>query len=209
MGSTDAGAAATGTGGSKPTVYIYSRANLHNSPIAHLPGQKTASVAVKFSPIFYELRDVGVATEAKTIIVDEKSGEDVQVSLGSSSSSSSSATAIVPTPPASTSTSPRKPTSLSASQSTHLAGSPSPALPPVPTSPAPPPSVFALPYRMFFAVATQDAVLLYDTQQAGPIAIFVGLHYAGFTDLAWCVGHLSSRSFRFRSDHLCLHLQVP
>jgi chromatin assembly factor 1 subunit B len=46
-------------------------------------------------------------------------------------------------------------------------------------------SVFALPYRLLYAVACQDAVLLYDTQQAGPIAIFKGLHYAGFTDIAW------------------------
>jgi chromatin assembly factor 1 subunit B len=46
-------------------------------------------------------------------------------------------------------------------------------------------SVFALPYRLIYAVACQDSVLLYDTQQAGPIAIFRGLHYAGFTDIAW------------------------
>jgi chromatin assembly factor 1 subunit B len=46
-------------------------------------------------------------------------------------------------------------------------------------------SVFALPYRLLYAVACQDAVLLYDTQQAGPVAIFRGLHYAGFTDIAW------------------------
>ena len=46
-------------------------------------------------------------------------------------------------------------------------------------------SVFALPYRLMYAVACQDAVLLYDTQQAGPVAIFKGLHYAGFTDVAW------------------------
>jgi chromatin assembly factor 1 subunit B len=46
-------------------------------------------------------------------------------------------------------------------------------------------SVFALPYRLIFAVACQDSVLLYDTQQSGPIAIFRGLHYAGFTDIAW------------------------
>ena len=182
-------------GASKPTVYIYSRANLHNSPIAHLPGQKTASVAVKFSPIFYELRNVagdsGAAAEVKTIVVDEKSGEDIKVSLGRATGAGPSA----PTPPASTLGSPSKPraTSVSAPHPTHLAApslsatssaGPSSLAPSVSPSPAPA-SVFALPYRMFFAVATQDAVLLYDTQQTGPIAVFVGLHYAGFTDLAW------------------------
>ncbi|KAL7418057.1 WD40-repeat-containing domain protein [Mrakia frigida] len=191
----------TGGGASKPTVYIYSRANLHGSPVAHLPGQKTASVAVKFSPIFYELRNVGTPVEpVKTIVVDEKSEGETKVWLGSSSSSSSTPVAstsasVVPTPPTSSSTSPRKPSTFSAPQPTHLAPSflgspsvvPSSSTSPGPgsLSPAPSQSVFALPYRMFFAVATQDAVLLYDTQQTGPIAIFVGLHYAGFTDLAW------------------------
>lgn len=45
--------------------------------------------------------------------------------------------------------------------------------------------IFALPYRLMFAVAAQDSVLLYDTQQSGPIAIFKGLHYSSFTDVAW------------------------
>jgi chromatin assembly factor 1 subunit B len=45
--------------------------------------------------------------------------------------------------------------------------------------------IFALPYRLMFAVAAQDSVLLYDTQQSGPIAIFKGLHYSAFTDVAW------------------------
>jgi chromatin assembly factor 1 subunit B len=59
--------------------------------------------------------------------------------------------------------------------------------PPVPQADKEKPlaSVFALPYRLFYAVACQDAVFLYDTQQAGPVAIFRGLHYAGFTDIAW------------------------
>ncbi|KAG8679679.1 hypothetical protein FRC08_016808 [Ceratobasidium sp. 394] len=46
-------------------------------------------------------------------------------------------------------------------------------------------SVFALPYRMLFAVATQDTVMIYDTQQAGPICMFTNLHYSSFTDMAW------------------------
>jgi chromatin assembly factor 1 subunit B len=59
--------------------------------------------------------------------------------------------------------------------------------PPVPTqhTAAPSASMFALPYRLMYAVAAQDSVLLYDTQQAGPIAIFKGLHYSAFTDVAW------------------------
>ncbi|KAF4603309.1 hypothetical protein EYR38_003722 [Pleurotus pulmonarius] len=46
-------------------------------------------------------------------------------------------------------------------------------------------SVFALPYRMLFAVATMDSVAIYDTQQAGPICLLTKLHYDEFTDLSW------------------------
>lgn len=46
-------------------------------------------------------------------------------------------------------------------------------------------SEFSLPYRMVFAVATQDAVYIYDTQQCTPIFILTNLHCATFTDLSW------------------------
>jgi len=48
-----------------------------------------------------------------------------------------------------------------------------------------PKAVFSLPYRMVYAVATQDSVLLYDTQQHTPICIVSNLHCATFTDLTW------------------------
>ena len=44
---------------------------------------------------------------------------------------------------------------------------------------------FKLPYRVVFAVATGDAVMIYDTQQLTPLAVLSNLHYATFTDLAW------------------------
>lgn len=48
-----------------------------------------------------------------------------------------------------------------------------------------PPAVFSLPYRMVYAIATQDSVLIYDTQQHAPLCIVSNLHYANFTDLTW------------------------
>ncbi|ANB14296.1 Cac2p [Sugiyamaella lignohabitans] len=45
--------------------------------------------------------------------------------------------------------------------------------------------VFNLKYRVVYAVATQDAVIVYDTQQKHPLCIASNLHYATFTDLAW------------------------
>ncbi|KAJ9097413.1 hypothetical protein QFC19_006783 [Naganishia cerealis] len=132
--------------GSKSTVYIYSRANFARPPIAHLPGHKSTTVAVRFSPIFYDLRPLtdGAPAPPKKIILDKKNPMPIHVSIE------------MPPPPV-----------------------------PTPQTASTPASMFALPYRLMYAVAAQDSVLLYDTQQAGPIAIFKGLHYSAFTDISW------------------------
>lgn len=137
----------------RPTVYIYSRGNLARAPIAHLPGHKTASVAIRFSPIFYDLRAHASTAEAKQITLDREEKGPIHVSL----------TMPPPPPP------PKEKDEKDKEKEKDK----------------PLGSVFALPYRLIFAVACQDSVLLYDTQQSGPIAIFRGLHYAGFTDIAW------------------------
>jgi chromatin assembly factor 1 subunit B len=56
-----------------------------------------------------------------------------------------------------------------------------------PTSQPPPgpPLAFGLPYRMVYAVATSDAVYVYDTQQQKPLCVVSNLHFATFTDLTW------------------------
>lgn len=46
-------------------------------------------------------------------------------------------------------------------------------------------SAFYLPYKMIFAIATQDSVLVYDTQHVKPFALVANVHYATITDLAW------------------------
>lgn len=139
--------------GGKPTVYIYNRANLTRGPVAHLPGHKTASVAIRFSPVFYELRAGSAPSEPKQITLDRNQSQPVQVSLS-----------MGPPPP------PNKEKDGAGAGPEEKKGLS---------------SVFALPYRLIYAVACQDSVMLYDTQQSGPIAIFKGLHYAGFTDVAW------------------------
>lgn len=140
----------------KPTVYIYTRANLGRQPVAHLPGHKTSSVAIKFNPIFYDLRSATTAVEPKHVTLDKSDQQPIHVSLS------------MPPPPV-----PHK----------EKEGTPIAAAPVAEKGSLD--SVFALPYRLVYAVACQDSVLLYDTQQAGPIAIFRGLHYAGFNDIAW------------------------
>ncbi|KAH9944928.1 WD40 repeat-like protein [Amylocystis lapponica] len=208
-----------GNQGSTSSVYIYSRANFARPPIARLPGHKKASVAVKFSPILYELRPFVTAAdvaEPATVVLERGSEESVRVDIGVSpasvaahsipspespmkvplstpTSSSSSASIVAP--------SPRIAIPSSSQPSSQSMMMPSPALsatdslrPPTPAAskpgtPAPTPTVtasmFALPYRMLYAVATMDTVTIYDTQQAGPVCLLTKLHYDEFTDMSW------------------------
>ena len=76
-------------------------------PVLYLPG-KEISIAVRFSPIKYELRPV-LRNDKNVAVEDEKPWTKYQ-------------------------------------------------------------TIFALPYRMIYAVATQNTVIFYDTQQAEPFA---------------------------------------
>ncbi|KAI6165281.1 WD40-repeat-containing domain protein [Pisolithus thermaeus] len=162
---------------SASSVFIYSRANFARPPIAQLPGHKKASVAVRFSPILYELRS-GVngsegTGEAKTINVErEKEGK----------------TAINISGKGSDALPPRADDCLSAVPAGALPDAPS--QPPKALATAAPAvqsagSVFALPYRMLYAVLTMDTIAIHDTQQSGPICLLTKLHYDEFTDITW------------------------
>lgn len=148
------------------TVYIYTRAGFNKPPIAHLPGHKKPSVAVRCSPIYYTLRQGSRATNHITL--DTSSGEDNFSALPDPvvSSSITSHPSMEPPP---TSSEQSRPQAL---KNEHEA----------PTN-----STFALPYRLVYAVATQDAVLVYDTQQQTPLCVVTNLHFATFTDLSWYV----------------------
>lgn len=47
------------------------------------------------------------------------------------------------------------------------------------------PELVALPYRLVFAVATEDSVLLYDTQQPFPFGYVSNIHYHTLSDVSW------------------------
>jgi chromatin assembly factor 1 subunit B len=162
-------------------VYIYTRGGLNKPPVAYLPGHRKPSIAVKCSPIYYQMRTSTV--ETKEITIDTRTEEDL---------------APLPDPVLPT----KAPTSNSAMEPPPLTSAPSPApsstttASPRPradsesisTAPLPPPGpvpAFGLPYRIVYAVATQDAVHLYDTQQQTPLCVVSNLHYATFTDLTW------------------------
>ncbi|XP_030643382.1 chromatin assembly factor 1 subunit B [Chanos chanos] len=50
---------------------------------------------------------------------------------------------------------------------------------------APKSNLFQLPYRLVFAVASEDSVFLYDTQQSLPFGYVSNIHYHTLSDLSW------------------------
>ena len=162
------------------TVYIYTRAGLNKPPVAYLPGHKKPSLAVKCSPIYYTLRHNIVPTTQ--ITVDTSSAEEAIPALPEP--------ALTRNFPTSSSSMDPPPFTSMPSSSQNLAA-PSPRQQEIDQSSSPsavpngPPSAFNLPYRIVYAVATQDAVYVYDTQQQKPLCIVSNLHFATFTDLSW------------------------
>ena len=158
------------------TVYIYTRAGLNKPPIAHLPGHKKPSIAVRCSPIYYTLRSAPKATT--NITIDTSSPEDGIPALPDP---------MIPSKPPATQSAmdPPPPTTLpSPLEGVRPTSSPMSTEKEQSTA-ACPPSAFSLPYRIVYAVATQDSVLVYDTQQQTPLIVVSNLHYATFTDLTW------------------------
>ncbi|KAL8965031.1 MAG: hypothetical protein Q9183_004070, partial [Haloplaca sp. 2 TL-2023] len=157
------------------TVYIYTRAGLNRPPIAHLPGHKKPSIAVRCSPVFYTLRQSPRPTTQITI--DTTSADEPIAALPDPivpSKSLTNPSAMEP-PPSS------NPTMPSPNELARPTSSPKPgdgeAVAPTPA--------FALAYRVVYAVATHDAIFVYDTQQQTPIVVVSNLHYAMFTDVTW------------------------
>ncbi|KAI9725457.1 MAG: hypothetical protein M1828_003128 [Chrysothrix sp. TS-e1954] len=173
------------------TVYIYGRAGLNKPPMAHLPGHKKPSIAVRCSPIYYNLR-LPAPTKQISIDTSTKDGDITPLpEPAMPAKRTQSVSSMDPPPIAGT---------LSPSPSTRAA---SPKIPDrdQSTPPAGPPPAFALPYRIVYAVATQDAVYIYDTQQSTPLCVVSNLHFATFTDVTWSMdGHTLLMS---SSDGFC------
>ncbi|CZT13011.1 related to chromatin assembly complex, subunit p60 [Rhynchosporium agropyri] len=150
------------------TVYIYTRGGINKPPIAHLPGHKKPSVVVKCSPVYYTARKTSPPT--KHITIDTSSEENMPALPDPAVQSVMEPPPLLPQIDSSGPTSSPKPKELEVD--TH-SSSPGPML------------AFSLPYRMVYAVATEDSVLMYDTQQQTPLCIVSNLHCATFTDLTW------------------------
>lgn len=158
------------------TVYIYTRAGFNKPPVAHLPGHKKPSVAVRCSPVFYTLRQGPKPTTQITI---DTSAADSDIPLLPDPVVPTQTLSFMEPPvtiPLSYCTDPSRPSSKPLDADVSAPG---------------PISAFALPYRMVYAVATQDAVLVYDTQQQTPLCVVSNLHFTTFSDLSWSTDGLT------------------
>jgi chromatin assembly factor 1 subunit B len=127
----------------------------YRPPVAHLPGHKKPSIAVRFSPVYYKLR-----------IGPSKTTENFTIDTSSDGTIPALPPPVVDTDPTSSDEGKDGGTESGTNASTVL---------------------FSLPYRMVYAIATQDSVLIYDTQQHTPLCAISNLHYATFTDLTWFI----------------------
>ncbi|PSK34087.1 hypothetical protein B9Z65_8413 [Elsinoe australis] len=161
--------------------YIYTRAGLNKPPVAKLPGHKKPSLAVRCSPIYYTLRTSQSKTKEITIDTGNEGDLSPLPEPVMESKAPISQTSMEPPPPMSAPS--PAPSSTTAPSPRYVDTEPSPKTNTgLPAGPLP---VFDLPYRIVYAVATQDAVYVYDTQQKQPLCVVSNLHYATFTDLSW------------------------
>ncbi|KAG8810592.1 hypothetical protein FRC17_002863, partial [Serendipita sp. 399] len=178
---------------SSSCVYVYSKANFSKSPVAAYPGHRRTVVGVKFSNVLYEPRS-GVTSgpiEPVTIAL-EPGKEDVLDPFSAGPSSTVSKVGAIPVGGSKEISLPSPALSavdVATSSTTMKSQNETP--PNSDQDQAATSSVFTLPYRMMFSVATQDSVTIHDTQQAGPICVLSKLHYDSFTDMTWSYdGHV-------------------
>lgn len=153
------------------TVYIYTRGGINKPPVAHLPGPKKPPIVVRCSPVYYTPRKSSLKT--KHLTIDTSSADHNMMALPepiADINKLSLPSAMNPPPPIASSNDTSGTKKYPKSSDFEFMS---------------PPMIFPLPYRMIFAVATEDAVLLYDTQQQIPICVVSNLHCATFTDLTW------------------------
>jgi len=150
----------TGTAESKVvlnTAYIYARGKW-SAPIMHLPGHDRPIVAVRFCPIAF------ACDKEKD---DDKSRSRNAGEVGEATTAEGT---LLPLSPTQGTTS-----AVCNDQNKYTTV----------TNTSPLHYITALPYKMVFAVATTDSVIIYDTQSTVPVAVLGALHYASITDLAW------------------------
>ena len=167
----------------RPTTYVFSRASLalsNSAPCAHLPSPDKAVVAVRCCPVLFEH-----AADANAVGAAAANGAAAN---GAPPSNVTSAGAAADTNGADEpgEAHPRRAdepaadtngggSSARGGSSAHVSGDGGAGVG----------WMRALPYRMLWAVATLDSIVVYDSMAREPVLIASHTHYAPLTDLAW------------------------
>ena len=173
--SSPASAATAAAAEQRPTTYAFAR-DLFAAPLCHFPGtrQSKPSVVVRCSNVIYRLRAPAAAEAAAASSVDMSPPMLGTAPCGAGENDVTTAVAVT--------------SDIVAQNATPLVEPPSlitPAAAAATLSAAHANQAFALPYRVITAIATLDAVHIYDSQLALPIATIAGYHVERITDLAW------------------------
>lgn len=154
-------------------------------PLFYIPSGKPV-IAVRCSPILYKLWEGKQSShKSSTPIPVTTPTPDV------SASTSPTSTPAVPAEAIPTHDAPKADTPINEPS---ITPTPSPVPSPAPATPSR--SFIKLDYRIVFAIATVDSVVVYDTQHLHPLAYMGDMHYANMTDVT-CMSFLSS--------HACTH----
>ncbi|XP_033636138.1 chromatin assembly factor 1 subunit B-like isoform X2 [Asterias rubens] len=124
-------------------------------PVMYLPGATKATIAVRCCPVLFELRKP-----------EEELKEPKDDSVHDESMDTSTVTNDV---------------------TAEKSDNPKEIWPSVDTEPSnnEPISLFNLPYRIVFAVLTEDSLILYDSQQSIPFGMISNIHYHQLSDVTW------------------------
>ncbi|XP_071440014.1 chromatin assembly factor 1 subunit B [Hetaerina americana] len=148
--------------------YIYSR-HLLNRPVVYLPTGDKYTIAVRCCPVLYELR--GEETDENSKSPKENAESDKKPVSSDTKNETGEEMMDVDSSFTAEKSSPGDPNRKATIEEEKPWEKHS--------------SLFALPYRVVFAVATQNSVILYDTQQPLPFAKISNIHYTRLTDIAW------------------------
>lgn len=162
------------------TTYVFSSASF-SKPVLHLPCPSKATIAVRCCPILFELRTEEATDTSKS--PSDKNSNPTQEKTGTGQAEEPMETdASAPSNTTETQASPGQEKSDSSKEVTE--GSTKTTSDPE-SSKEKATQLFDLPYRMVFGVATEDSLLLYDTQQSIPFGLISNIHYHQLSDVTW------------------------
>lgn len=151
----------------RPTTYVFSRASLalsNSAPCAHLPSPDKAVIAVRCCPVLFEH-----AADANAVGAAATNGANA---VGAAAANGAAANAA---PPSNVASAGAAADTNGGGVSAVLSGDGGAGVG----------WMRALPYRMLWAVATLDSIVVYDSMAREPVLIASHTHYAPLTDLAW------------------------